>query len=448
MSECNILFLPHKRKITVAKGENLIRAAMEAGVHVNASCGGEGVCGKCRVVIEEGVVDGGISEKLTAEDIANGYRLACQAFVTEDVVVRVPVESEVDAGVLNRQATPRRTARIEEIDFAQLMENGLFVPPVEKKYLELPAPTVQDNLPDVTRLVSYLKLEHDEHRLDVDLAVIRKIPQVLRENDFKITATLVRPVREVGKTRIINVQPGDTTDRSFAIAMDIGTTTIYGQLLDLNNGTVLSQYGDFNGQISYGEDVITRIVYSEKPGGLEKLNEVVIKTVNHVIDKIVKKSKVTPDEISTITLAGNTTMTQLLLKIDPRYIRRSPYVPASTMYPPIKAFELGMEPGRSCHGPGLSGSVELCGRRYRCRRDGLGHVPQRGPDAVHGYRYQRGDRDRQQRMAGLCGLFSRSGLRGRRHQAWHAGHQRRHRRFFHRSGDAGADEYYHRQRSA
>lgn len=345
MSDCSILFLPHKRKITVQKGMNLIRAAMEAGVHVNASCGGEGVCGKCRVIVEAGEVAGGISEKLSAADIAQGYRLACQTTVAEDVVVRVPVESEVDAGVLNRQATPRRRARIKEIDSGQLMENGLFVPPVEKKYLELPAPTAQDNLPDVTRLVSYLKLEHDEHRLDVDLSVIRKIPRVLREQDFKVTATLARPVREIGKTRIINVQPGDTTARNYAIAMDIGTTTIYGQLLDLKSGRVLSQYGDFNGQISYGEDVISRIVYSEKPGGLEKLSTVVIGTVNHVIAQIVKASRVDPDEISTITLAGNTTMTQLLLKIDPRYIRRSPYVPASTMYPPIKAADLGMRLG-------------------------------------------------------------------------------------------------------
>ncbi len=345
MKECKVVFLPHRREIKIREGENLIRAAMDAGVHVNASCGGEGVCGKCRVIIEDGTVEGGISEKLSKEDVEKGYRLACQSVITGDVTIRVPIESEMDAGALNLQATPRQTARIKEVDFDKLKDAGLFIPPVEKKYLELPAPTAQDNLPDVTRLISFLKQAHNEHQLDVDLSVIRKIPHVMREKDFKVTATMARPVREGSKTRIINVQAGDSTDRNYAIAMDIGTTTIYGQLLDLKTGNVLSQHGDFNAQISYGEDVISRIVFAEKPGGLEKLNQVVIETINKIIERIIKDAKVDSDEISTITLAGNTTMTQLMLKVDPRYIRRAPYVPASTIYPPIKAIDLGMALG-------------------------------------------------------------------------------------------------------
>ncbi len=338
-----VTFLPYKTDIEVEEDANLIRAAMEAGVHVNASCGGEGVCGKCRVIIESGEVSGGISEKLSPEDIAKGYRLACQSAVNTDLTVRIPIESTVDASVLNVQRPPRQTARAKEIDLDDLKEEGLFVPPVEKKYLELPEPTAQDNLPDVTRLVSHLKLKHNEHRLEVDLPVIRKIPRVLRQNDFKVTATLARPVREESKTRIINIQPGDTTDRNCAIAMDIGTTTIYGQLLDLKTGRILAEYGDFNGQISYGEDVISRLVFAEKPGGLEKLHAVVLSTINKIIARIIKKAGVEPDEISTITLAANTTMTQLMLKIDPHNIRRAPYVPAATLYPPIKAADLGMD---------------------------------------------------------------------------------------------------------
>jgi uncharacterized 2Fe-2S/4Fe-4S cluster protein (DUF4445 family) len=340
-----VRFLPHNKEIGVADGDYLIRTALEAGVHINASCGGEGVCGKCRVIIEDGSVDGGISEKLSDEDIQKDYRLACQSRVKSDLVVRVPIESEIDAAVLNMQATPRRTARIQQMDLGELKEKGLFVPPVEKKYLELPEPNAQDNLPDVTRLVSYLKANHNEHRLVVELPVIRKIPDVLRQESFKVTATLVRPVHEGRKTQLINVQPGDTTDRNYAIAMDIGTTTIYGQVIDLISGRVLSEWGEFNGQISYGEDVISRIVYAEKPGGLDKLHQVVIETINKIINKIIKLARIDADEISTITLAGNTTMTQLMLKVNPRYVRRSPYVPASTLYPPIRAVDLGMKLG-------------------------------------------------------------------------------------------------------
>ncbi len=209
-----VRFLPHNKEITVPDGENLIRAAMEAGVHINASCGGEGVCGKCRVIVEDGTVEDGITEKLSQDDMEKGYRQACLAKIKSDLTVRIPVESTIDAKVLNLQATPRRTARIRHIDLEELREKELFVPPVEKKYLELPEPTVQDNLPDVTRLVSFLKANHDEHRIEVDLSVIRKIPAIMREENFKVTATLARPVRDSGKTRIINVQPGDKTDRN------------------------------------------------------------------------------------------------------------------------------------------------------------------------------------------------------------------------------------------
>ena len=345
MSNHSVLFLPHNKKVTVPYGHNLIRAAMEAGVHINASCGGEGVCGKCRVMIEDGTVGGGISSKLKKADQEKGYRQACLADVKSDLVIRVPIESEIDAGVLNLHSTPRHTAKIQEMNLEELKDRGLFMPPVEKKYLELPEPNAQDNLPDVTRLVSYLKIKHDEHRLVVEMPVIRKLPDILRKNDFKVTATLARPVQSGRKTNIINIQPGDTTDRNYAIALDIGTTTIYAQLIDLITGKVLAQFGEYNGQISYGEDVISRIVYAEKAGGLEKLNDLVVKTINTLIRKLVKRAKIDIDEISSVTLAGNTIMTQFLLKVNPRYIRRSPYVPASTLYPPVKAVDLGMELG-------------------------------------------------------------------------------------------------------
>ena len=221
-----IKFLPHGKEIAVENGTTLIRAAMDAGVHINASCGGEGVCGKCRVLIEEGEVDGGITEKLSQEDIDKGYRLACRSIVKSDLVVRIPVESEVDTSVLNKMATPRKTARIKERNLDDLKEQGLFIPPVVQKYLELPEPSHQDNVADVTRIVNELRNKHNEHRLEFDMSVIRKIPDVVREADFKVTVTIARPVREEGKNHIINIEAGDTTDRNYAIAVDIGTTTV------------------------------------------------------------------------------------------------------------------------------------------------------------------------------------------------------------------------------
>ena len=343
MKDHKITFLPYNISIQVPEGETILRAALEAGVHINASCGGEGVCGKCRIIIEAGDVLDGTSERLSQSDMDKGYRIACQSIVQGDVVLRIPVESSIDASILNQRKTPRQTAKIKQINLNDLKLQGLFVPPVEKKYIELPEPSADDRLPDVSRLVSFLKLDHGERRLAVSLPVIRNIPKILRKNGFKVTATLERPVYEGRKSHIINIQPGDVTSANFAIAIDIGTTTVYGQLIDLISGNIVAEAGDFNAQISYGEDVISRIVFAEKSDGLEKLHTVIVKTINGIINKLVIKCRCDIDNISNITLAGNTTMTQLFLKIDPRYIRRSPYVPASTLYPPIKAADLGIE---------------------------------------------------------------------------------------------------------
>ena len=337
-----ILFQPHGKEIEVADGENLIRAAMEAGVHINASCGGEGVCGKCRILLESGELEGGGLDKLSVEDRENGYRLACLSHVISDVVVRIPVESEVDTSVLNIGTTPRHTARVKSFSFEDLKEKGLLVPPVEKKYLKLPEPSAQDNIADVTRLIQHLKVQYDEHRLGVDINVMKKVPDIFREKNFEVTVTIVRPVRPDGKNQIVNIEAGDTTACSYSVAMDIGTTTIYGQLLDLNTGEVISEYGDFNGQISYGEDVISRIMFAEKGDGLEVLQKRVVETINNVLDRIFKLGKIDRRCITTITLAGNTTMTQLLLGINPSYVRRAPYVPAAVLYPPFHAGDIGI----------------------------------------------------------------------------------------------------------
>ncbi len=338
-----VRFLPHDTQVEVQQGESLIRAAMEAGVHINASCGGSGACGKCRVLVEKGEVDGGISEHLLVQDQEKGYRLACLARVVSDLTVRIPVESEMETSRLNRQPVKRHTARAMHVNIEELKEHGLFIPPVEKIYLELLPPAAGDNQADVARIINDLRINHDEHRLTMNLNLIRKVPDLVREGDFNVTATIVRPVRKDGRHRIVNIEPFDTSQRNFAVAVDIGTTTVYGQLLDLHTGEVLAQHGEFNGQISYGEDVISRIIFTEKGEGLETLHQKVTETINAIIARILKKAGIEKHEISTITLAGNSTMTQLLLKINPTYIRKDPYVPASIVYPPFNASQVGID---------------------------------------------------------------------------------------------------------
>lgn len=342
MTHYTVTFLPHNISVEVPAGTLLIRAALRAGVHINASCGGDGVCGKCRVRLLNGNAEDGLSERISKEDIADGHRLACTTKVIENITVEVPSESALDNESINLQSIPRKTARIKQIQLAELAAMGLYVPPVEKVYLELAPPTVQNNMPDVTRLIAGLKEKAGVRRCEISLAVIQELPKILRSNDFKVTVTVMHSVKEGGKNRLIHIQSGDTSNRNFGLAVDIGTTTIYGQLVNLQTGEILCQYGKFNDQISYGEDVISRIIVAEKPAGLNKLQQVTVTCINSVLGKIINEAKVNREDISTITLAGNTTMTQLFLGIDPSPIRRAPYVPATTLYPPLQPKDVGL----------------------------------------------------------------------------------------------------------
>lgn len=345
MEEYTVHFSPYDRNIRVPKGETVIRAALEGGVHINASCGGEGVCGKCRILVENGTLAGGESEMIGREDLEKGYRLACKATLCSDVVIRIPVESHMDLFALRRPAQSRHTAHVFQPVLGPPPQDHPYALPVEKIYIELPPPEAGDNEPDTTRIINALRQQHNERRLMMDLGLIRMLPDILRQADFKVTVTLLRPVQEGRKSHIIDVAPGDTTMRHFALAVDIGTTTVQSRLIDQISGNMVSEGAAFNAQISYGEDVITRIMTAEKGDGLNKLHDKIAETINGLTAKLLKKAGATPDDVVLMVLAGNTTMTQLMLKINPRYIRRSPYVPTGSIYPPVNVKEVGLALG-------------------------------------------------------------------------------------------------------
>ncbi|MDZ7640685.1 MAG: ASKHA domain-containing protein [Desulfurivibrio sp.] len=346
-----ITFEPCGQIVMAAAGETLLAVARRAGLHVNASCGGEGSCGKCRVIVEQGQVSGGAGELLSATELATGYRLACQAVVTGDLTVRIPVESGLGRGGLTTGVAGCNRARMHLFDIDELRRDGLFLPPVEKFYLELPHPSGADNMADSGRVTTALNNQYDERGMVIPLPVLRKIPAALRDDDFRVTVTLARPVGR-GRNLVMDIQPGNWTHRNFALAFDIGTTSVYGLLVDLNSGQVLARGGDYNAQLSYGEDVISRIIQAEKPRGLELMQELVVGTINKVLDELLHKAHppeeaskgaVRREEIGSLTIAANTTMTHLLLGLEPRHLRRSPYVPATTFLPPVRAADLGID---------------------------------------------------------------------------------------------------------
>ncbi len=338
-----VTFEPGGQTVQCRHGEALIDVARDLGVHINASCGGSGVCGKCRITVLQGSVEGGGSEKIAANDFQNGVRLACNALITGDATVLIPEHTALQKGGLVGFVPVRHKAMEHYFDISELREEGLFSPPVEKVALELPRPSHTDNMADAGRMAQGLKNQYDERRLIISLPVLRKMGKAMRENNFTVTVTLARPVHPSGKTHVVNIQPGNWVNRNYGLAIDIGTTTVWGQLVDLHSGEILAATGEYNGQISYGEDVITRIIHAEKPKGAEVMQDLVVSTINKVIANLLAEANSDRDEIDSITIAANTTMTHLFLALEPHSIRRAPYVPVSTFFPPIRASDTGLD---------------------------------------------------------------------------------------------------------
>ena len=338
-------FEPDKVDIIVEQGANLLEVAIAAGVHINASCGGAGVCGTCKVLIETGEVESTRTEKLSEEEYEQGLRQACQSRIITDLTVYVPVESKLERAVLSREA--RKTSEV-------LATGWRFKPPLTKLFVELPPPTLEDNAGDLSRLLRGLRQRYNLHNISADFGVVKKLAKVLRDGHWKVTVTTLitaaKPrTKEWRRPRVINIEPGDTRKKHYSFAFDIGTTTICGQLLDLNRGKAIAESIDYNGQMSYGEDVITRIAYCQKRGGLKKLQQAVVTTINGVIRELVTQSQVNVEYIGHIMLAGNTTMTQILLGLDPKYIRLAPYTPVANFFPPVRANSLGIKVGKQVY---------------------------------------------------------------------------------------------------
>lgn len=329
-------FLPDDVKVTVEDNENLLTAAATAGVYIHAYCGGDGVCGKCKCKIDEGEAASGPP----ADN--DGYRLACQTTIKGNMVVSVPEETKKDGQALKRK--PKTTRTISARSMSELVGQWKLDPPVEKRFLKLDPPSVDDNVPDLQRLLRAIRkgcYDCTEPTYDHP-QLLQDLPAKLREANWEITVIMLRGKRAEEPNRIIAIEAGDTTDRLYGLAMDIGTTTICALLLDLNSGKVMAEASGYNDQIRFGEDVISRIIYSQKSGGLEDLQEQVVRTINKVIENVCQQMIINPSDISYIMAAGNTVMSQLLLAINPKYLREAPYVPTCSQMPLTRATSIGV----------------------------------------------------------------------------------------------------------
>ncbi len=328
-------FLPDDIHTELEEGEDILSALTKLGVKIKASCGGAGSCGSCKLILEKGEIGEAGGEKLSRKERDQGYFLSCKATPMSDLVVRIPIESR------QNDLIDLALAQGEPGDLLEVLNGLEGEMPVRKVFLKLAKADLSDNLADLARIKRGLKVElATEKEIVAGLPLIRSLGKPLRAADFQVTVTFIE---EEERIEVIRVEPLDTTKSHLAVAVDVGTTTIGASLIDLDAKIQLASVSSYNAQASFGDDVISRIVFAAKPGGLDKLKGAVIKTILELMIRLLEKSGRKSNEISALFMAGNTIMTHLLLGVDPKYIREEPYIPTAVDFPWILGSEIELD---------------------------------------------------------------------------------------------------------
>jgi uncharacterized 2Fe-2S/4Fe-4S cluster protein (DUF4445 family) len=340
-----VTFLPDEKEIEVDSGSTLMEAAEKAGVYINSLCGGKGVCGRCRVQVTDGKMraDKHSIGFLSKEEIKEGYVLACQTKVNAPLEVVIPPESRLEQEQILMEGPSVDYSQPEKVFVRKIFRDpmSLFEPIVQKIYLDLKTPSPEDNMADIDRIVRGLRQKTEYESFEIHLHCLQGLAAKLRNNDWKVTATISR---HGDLWRILQIEKGDTTEKNYGLAIDVGTTTIVAQLVHMKSGNVMGIAGSHNLQAHYGEDVISRIIYAcGMDNGLHPLHRAVIKNINNLIKTLTHENKIDPEEITALVAAGNTTMSHLLLALTPCSIRLDPYVPTAKDYPQVFANDLNIE---------------------------------------------------------------------------------------------------------
>lgn len=338
MEKLKVTFYPDNKSIEVKKGETVLSAAISAGVSINSACGGDGVCGRCKVILKKGRVVAQPTGILTPDERKREIYLACLTMVESDLEIEIPAESRLDLEkIQDFYAQPEEIEPVKSVLGDNIFKHS---PLATKLYLELPAPNLEDKISDLERLYRQINRIQEVPIMQTGLSNIRELSELLRDAEWKVTVTLGK---RNDTTEVVLIEPADTARKNFGFCFDIGTTTISGQLVDLNNKKVLGSKATYNKQASFGSDVISRIVYAQEREGLEKLHRAVTDEINQMIQELIQEHRVDLNHVTCILCAGNTTMIHLLLRLDPAYIRREPYVPTANFIPAIRAAEAGIK---------------------------------------------------------------------------------------------------------
>ena len=328
----SVTFQPQGKSAQVAEGALLLDAAVEAGLAIDTPCGGQGRCGRCMVRVESGQVTQRENPHLTPQQIAQGWVLSCTARVAGGLAISVPPPRERERVVAETAAA--RSALPVWCDWPQY-------PLVRQLYLEIPPPSLEDNATDLDRLRRALEREHGIDNLSIDLPLMRNLAATLRQSDWKVTATVA--LKDMESARLIDLRPGRSRGPLFAVAVDIGTTNVVIDLVNLRSGRAIDRVSSRNKQIARGEDVISRIIYTERnKKGLEEMQGLIIETIDELLDELAQKHRLATTDIEEMVAAGNTTMLHLFLGLPPKHIREEPYIPTASHFPMVTAGELGL----------------------------------------------------------------------------------------------------------
>jgi uncharacterized 2Fe-2S/4Fe-4S cluster protein (DUF4445 family) len=325
MKKFQVVFQSSGRRGEVLEGKTITEASRDLGVEIESLCGGVRNCGKCKVKLMEGHLSPFTEEEskfITGEEKAEGYRLSCVAQIRSDVLIFVPEESRIEEQVVRKAAT------VKPIELK---------PAIIPYYVELASPSFHDLLGDFDRLKKALSERYHLSSLDIDYPVLLKLPHVLRQGNWKVTAAVWM------ETEILDIKP-NRVDDLYGLAIDVGTTTVAGYLCNLRSGELIATQSMMNPQVVYGEDVMSRINYTlTHHDGLEKLHRSIIDGLNQLIKTVTERSNISLEDILELTLVGNTVMHHLLLKIDPQYLGVSPFTPAIHQSMDIRARDLGLK---------------------------------------------------------------------------------------------------------
>lgn len=333
----SVRFEPMGLKVQVEAGQTLLDAAHQADIYVSSICGGDGYCGKCKLIVNEGAVQNRPTSLLSPDEIDQNIVLACQTKVSSDLKVTVPKWHGLETGHILADSDTKRCRQTQN----RIKGPGFETDPlVRKVFLQMSAPTIHDHTADHERLYLAIREKADAPIIQTGFRILQKLTSIMEGAGYEVTATIGR---RGGTTEVIEIEPKDRSQRNFAVAVDLGTTTVVAHLVDLIRGETVDTEATYNSQINFGDDYIRRIIYAEENDAFDLLQDRIVRDVNDLVATLATRQRIGLNDISACTVAGNTAMVHFLLKLDPTRIRREPYVASADFVPPIRAAEAGIQ---------------------------------------------------------------------------------------------------------